>query len=179
MKIAIHQPAFAPWLPFFAKMHQADVFVLLTRCQFSKNGYQNRCQVNGKWWTKPVSGGLESINDKKYVDGQKLFDVNIHWILAIAKTLSIDTGKIHIDPPAKKSGTDRIIEICNHFEADKYLTNMEATEKYLDESAMVKEGIELVPFEFPYKIHTFEAFEQFGIEGTIKLLEKEKARCRV
>ena len=177
MKLAAHQINFAPWLPFFAKMHQADIFVLMIHCQFEKNGYQNRCQVNGKWWTKPVKSGKELIKDKQYVDGQKLYDVNIHWIMAIAKTLGIDTGKIHLDFETQKTGTDRIIEICKRYNANQYLTNMEATEKYLDESAMIKEGIELVPFEFPYKIHTFEAFEQFGIEGTIKLLEKSK--CRV
>src|SRR3990172_8374539 len=103
-KIAIHQPNFAPWLPFFAKIHQADIFVLMINAQFEKNGYQNRCSVNGKWWTKPVKSGNELIKDKQYVDGQKLYDVNIHWILAIAKTLSIDTSKIHIDFETKKTG---------------------------------------------------------------------------
>jgi len=177
--LAAHQINFIPWLPYFDKMNKADTFVLMINCQFEKNGYQNRAEVNGKWWTKPVVGGLKTISEKFYTDGQKLYDVNIHWILAIAKTLNINTSKIHLDFPTEKRGTDRIIEMCKRFDCDRYLTNPEAMDKYLDEKKMNDAGIEVIACEFPYKKHVFEAFDELGIDGTIKLLEKEKNKCKV
>lgn len=45
MKIAIHQPNYLPWLGFFYKMMQSDIFVLLDNVQYEKNGYTNRCQI--------------------------------------------------------------------------------------------------------------------------------------
>jgi hypothetical protein len=58
MIVAIHQPNYAPWLGYFAKMARADVFVLLDDVQYSKNSYINRVQIDlsGKprWLTVPV-----------------------------------------------------------------------------------------------------------------------------
>lgn len=176
MILAAHQPNFAPWLPYFDKMNKADVFVLMINCQFEKNGWQNRCEPFGKYWTKPVSSGMKSIKEKKYADGGSVREINQLWILAIAKTLGIDTNKIHVDFETDKRGTERIIELCKRFDCDQYLTSPEAMDKYLDEKLMNDHGIEVIDHEFPYKKHTFEAFHELGIEGTIKLLRKEKER---
>ena len=58
MIVAIHQPNYAPWLGYFAKIARADIFVFLDDAQFSKNSYINRVQVrNGDkphWLTIPV-----------------------------------------------------------------------------------------------------------------------------
>ena len=35
--LAAHQPQYLPWLGFFDKIAQADVFVLLDNVQFKKN----------------------------------------------------------------------------------------------------------------------------------------------
>ncbi len=57
--VAIHQPNYAPWLGYFAKMAQADVFVFLDDVQYSKNSYINRVQIDAggkaRWLTVPVS----------------------------------------------------------------------------------------------------------------------------
>jgi len=57
--VAIHQPNYAPWLGYFAKMAMADIFVFLDDAQYSKNNYINRVQVMGgagpRWLTVPVS----------------------------------------------------------------------------------------------------------------------------
>ena len=45
--VAIHQPNYLPWLGFFHKMSQCDVFVLLDTVQFTKGGYQNRAKIKG------------------------------------------------------------------------------------------------------------------------------------
>lgn len=58
MIVTIHQPNCFPWLGYFDKMRQADVFVLLDTVPFTKGGYQNRIQVKGpqgaQWLTVPV-----------------------------------------------------------------------------------------------------------------------------
>jgi WbqC-like protein family len=58
MLVAIHQPNFVPWLGYFDRMIQADLFVLLDHVQFERRNYQNRCLIRledeAKWLTVPV-----------------------------------------------------------------------------------------------------------------------------
>lgn len=65
MKIAIHQPEHMPWLGFFHKVAQADVFIVLDNVQFSKNYYQNRNKARTAdgwaWFTVPVKRRLETL----------------------------------------------------------------------------------------------------------------------
>ena len=60
--VAIHQPNYLPWLGYFYKMAQSDVFVFLDDAQFSKNSYINRSRILGpggpRWLTLPVSYGF-------------------------------------------------------------------------------------------------------------------------
>jgi hypothetical protein len=172
MRVAIHQANFIPWMPFFEKIHQADIFVILKEVQFPKNSWSNRCQVNGKWWTNPVEHGLVPIKEKKYTTGQSLFEINMLWILAVAKLLNIDTNKIKLDFPTEKKGTERIIEICKYYEADEYLANPEATMMYLDEKMLNDNGIRLIPFISHHKKHPFEYFSEIGIEKTREMLNE-------
>ena len=59
---AIHQPNYLPWLGYFHKIAQADVFVFLETVQFSKGSYTNRVQIlrDGKpaWLTQPIKQAL-------------------------------------------------------------------------------------------------------------------------
>lgn len=60
--VAIHQPNFFPWLGYFDKIRQADIFVFLEDVQFQKTGgtWTNRVQilkaeaVEPCWLTAPV-----------------------------------------------------------------------------------------------------------------------------
>lgn len=58
MVVTIHQPEHLPWLGFFDKIRQADVFVMLDHVQYRKNYFQNRNKIraaNGALWlTVPV-----------------------------------------------------------------------------------------------------------------------------
>ena len=58
MLVTIHQPEHLPWLGFFDKMRQADVFVLLDTTQFAKDDFQNRNRIKSAkgsvWLTVPV-----------------------------------------------------------------------------------------------------------------------------
>lgn len=61
MIVAIHQPNFLPWLGYFHKMQQVDLFVYLDSVQFTKDGYQNRARIKTsqgpQWLTVPVLTG--------------------------------------------------------------------------------------------------------------------------
>jgi hypothetical protein len=75
--IAIHQSQFLPWLPFFYKMFQSDVFVILDDVQFQKNGVQNRNMIataqGAAWVTIPVLRNLgTAINEVGIADLQAL-----------------------------------------------------------------------------------------------------------
>lgn len=77
MIITIHQPQFMPWLGYFDKMDQADLFVFLDNVQFKKNEWQNRNKIKTaqgwQWITVPV----------RYRFPQKINEVlinnNVNW----------------------------------------------------------------------------------------------------
>lgn len=79
MIVAIHQPNLFPWLGFFDKMRQADLFVLLDCVPFIRRGYQHRVHLKTpsgpRWLTVPVI--------KRNLFGQITKDVTInhdeHW----------------------------------------------------------------------------------------------------
>lgn len=58
MIAAGHQPNYLPWLGFFDKMAQCDVFIIEDNVQFERQGYQNRSRIKTvkgpMWLTVPV-----------------------------------------------------------------------------------------------------------------------------
>lgn len=69
MIVSVHQPHFLPWLGYFNKIANSDVFVWLHNVQFRKNYYQNRVKIKGtsgnaQWLTVPVHASLESKIDE-------------------------------------------------------------------------------------------------------------------
>lgn len=164
MTISIHQPNFFPHLPFFEKMRDSDIFVLLRYCQYEKGGYQNRFFLNG-WHTMSVNRGLEPIISKRYInhapDWNKIksnlpqydlsqFDdcisedlsfTNTHIIKRIAKLMNIRTS-IFEDEPSEHTGTERLLYICKKYGATTYLSGASGT-KYMDTKIFEREGIEI------------------------------------
>lgn len=68
MIVSIHQPQYLPWLPYFLKVAESDVFILLDSVDFQKNGLQNRNQIKtsqgSQWLTLPVRQKLgQKINE--------------------------------------------------------------------------------------------------------------------
>ena len=73
MNIVIQQPEHIPWIGFFNKMAQCDLFVYLDNVQFKKRYFENRNKIKDKektlWLTVPVaSKGLYT---------QKICDVEL------------------------------------------------------------------------------------------------------
>lgn len=62
MIVAIHQPNYLPWLGYFYKIAQADIFVFLDDVQYSKGSFTNRVQIlsptGARWLTIPVKASL-------------------------------------------------------------------------------------------------------------------------
>jgi hypothetical protein len=55
---AIHQPHYLPYMGYFDKIFQSDVFIFLDTVQFERGGWQNRNKIRtleeSKWLTIPV-----------------------------------------------------------------------------------------------------------------------------
>jgi hypothetical protein len=157
-----------PWLPFFQKVEDADVFCILVNCQFEKNGYQNRFNIDDKWYTLPVKSGTTNIVDKLYVnpagDWAKIktklpqyekvlshFDqfidprlglMNSRIIVEVADILGTAT-KIVFDEPMEEKSTDRLVKICQMNGCDKYIAGSGGA-AYLDYSKFEAAGIEVI-----------------------------------
>tara|TARA_A100001011_G_C14290135_1_gene835784 strand:- start:781 stop:1344 length:564 start_codon:yes stop_codon:yes gene_type:complete len=147
MRIAIHQPNFIPWYPFFEKIQNVDRFIILTQCQFEKNNFQNRFSFNDKWHTMSVKKGLESIDKKLYINFEKdwnkiktnlnkyddilskldncisenLAKTNICIIRKMCELLDIKTD-IVTDYPTSLKSTDRLIDLCKYYGGTEYLS---------------------------------------------------------
>jgi len=98
--ISIHQPQYIPWLPYFLKADESDLFIILDTVDFQKNGLQNRNQINTAngplWLTVPV----------KQKSKQKIIDVQInnnidwkkkHWSTLLQNYRKADAFKNYID----------------------------------------------------------------------------------
>ncbi len=168
MIISIHQPNFIPWYPFFDKIKQSDLFVILKHCQFEKNNYQNRFSYRDKWHTMSVNKGLESIISKKYLDvdsdwnriktnlkdkkyilsnfddciTENLADTNTKIIIKICNLLKINT-KIVYDYPTDLKSNERLIDICKHYGAKTYLAGS-GGKNYMDVERFKSEKIDVV-----------------------------------
>ena len=91
MKISIHQPNFMPWLGYFKKINESDIFVFLDEVQGSKNSFLNRnvfssnkCK-NSFWLSIPVSkksykNKIKNINaiDKVWINKHIKYFKNEH-----------------------------------------------------------------------------------------------------
>ena len=161
MRVGIHQPNFVPWMPYFEKIAACDIFVILSHCQFTKNNYQNRFNSDG-WNTMRVSKKTELIKDKRYLNAEQdwykildkfqslefmrdlcnasLLKMNVAIIKAICQRLGIETP-IYLDFPTDKTGTERLVEICRHYNATEYLMGESGT-NYMDTSLF--KGIKLI-----------------------------------
>lgn len=82
MIIAIHQPNYLPYLGFFDKMKQADIFIIYDDAQFNKEDYHHRNRIRiyhgWKWLTIPVIK-KKNIPIKDVIIRNELKKKNIFW----------------------------------------------------------------------------------------------------
>lgn len=57
MRVGVHQPNFLPWMGYFFKMAQCDVFVLLDHVEYTKQSFTKRIKIH-----KP-----ENLEDEQYI----------------------------------------------------------------------------------------------------------------
>tara|TARA_B100000029_G_scaffold513778_1_gene614391 strand:+ start:2774 stop:3475 length:702 start_codon:yes stop_codon:yes gene_type:complete len=73
--VSIHQPEYLPWLGFFKKIMDSDIFVIFDDIQFEKKDWQNRniiCGKNGTiLLTVPVKSHLKSKINDVVIDHEK------------------------------------------------------------------------------------------------------------
>lgn len=86
--VAIHQPGYLPWLGFFKKMQEADVFVYFDDVKFVRNNYYNRNIIktaNGPiWLTVPVLARSDSLINDVRIDSTK------HWRSKHSKSIQLE-----------------------------------------------------------------------------------------
>jgi hypothetical protein len=165
MVVSIHQPNFIPWVPFFNKIRNSDIFILLRHCQYEKSNYQNRFFYRDRWRTMSVNKGRHPIIEKRYCNhiddwlrikeslkDQKpvldiydscisgsLVDSNISIILKTLEILQIKT-LVEYDFPTSLLASDRLVELCKYFNAKTYLSGI-GGRKYLEVDKFNAEGI--------------------------------------
>ena len=87
MILGAHQPNYLPWLGFFDKMLQSDVFVISDNLQFERHDFQNRNRIKtpqgSRWLTVPVkhdgNGNLIPINKIRIANHNNLPGLKRHW----------------------------------------------------------------------------------------------------
>lgn len=76
MRVVIHQPHFLPWLGYFNKLSNADIFIMQDNVQFRRRYFQNRTKIRDQsghwtWLTVPVHAKRSDlILDVKIADPQ-------------------------------------------------------------------------------------------------------------
>ena len=167
MKISIHQPNFFIFSGVIEKLAASDIFVIMGQCQYEKSNYQNRFLLKDKWYTLSVNNRIEKIINKNYINVWKdwnkiktklpeyrkylelfnncinynLLFCNTNIIYKICDLLNIKT-KIVSDYPTELRKTERLVDICKHYNATKYLSGPSG-KNYLDFSLFEKENIEV------------------------------------
>lgn len=148
---------------------ECDMFVVLSHCQYQKNGDQNRFTIHDKRYTMSVNSGFDLISNKRYITWEKdwnkikcllkdtyskelkifeeficesMAQTNIAIIKKIADILDIKT-KIVIDYPTILKGTDRLVDICNFYGATTYLSGKSGMD-YLETSKFSESNISVV-----------------------------------
>ena len=92
MVVSIHQPEHFPYLGFFQKMEESDLFIILDDVKFKKNNFQNRNRfLNGggqeEWFTVPVE---KKANSKLIKD--VLVSEDFGWRKKLIKQMKLNFG---------------------------------------------------------------------------------------
>lgn len=164
MTISIHQPNLCPRASFFEKIAASDLFVIMGHCKYSSSAFQNRFNVGDKMHNMVVADDGQLIVETGYKNHTRDWDkivtaypslsVFSHRVCASLyitnATIIVDVcRKLNITTPIKSDhythlkGTERLINLCKTFNADRYLSGISGR-NYLDLGMFKREGIEVV-----------------------------------
>ena len=153
-------------MAYFDKMREVDVFVVMAYCQYEACGYQNRFIADNNWFTMSIKreGHRQLIRDKKYERPHEdwarikkswpkleVFDscispslllTNTH-IIHYARTILGIKNELMFDYDTHLRSTDRLIDICKTYGADKYLSGTSG-KKYLELQLFEENEIEVI-----------------------------------
>ena len=115
MKVTIHQPEHFPYMGFFQKMSEADLFIVLDNVKFRKNYFQNRNKLlnksgNEEWFTVPVEKKASSKIIRDVLTNTMAFasdfDVTGSKSQLLANLIHAVGGKHYISGPSGKDYLD-------------------------------------------------------------------------
>jgi hypothetical protein len=172
MIISCHQPNLLPWTPYFEKIQQSDLFVILENVQFTRHQFQNRFEYRGKWQTMPVKRGHlhDLIKDKEYLEpilswskikksvdkiqlsqfdefiSENLSKTNSLIINRLCEIMKISTPLISDTKSNLADASQKLLEICLKHGATTYLSGPSGR-KYLNENVFKLNGVRIIYFE--------------------------------
>ena len=108
--VGIHQPNFMPWLGYFYKIYQSDIFIFLDDVQIQKTGasYTNRVSINNNGKNQYITMPIKRENDRLQINQVKYLDEK--WKKKITGTLQASYGKA----PFFKENKDLIFDLINY-----------------------------------------------------------------
>jgi hypothetical protein len=182
MRVAVHQPHYAPWRPYLEKWRAADVFIVLDTVQYERGGWQNRCTLpDGRWLSVPVHAPLGTRLDQVTVCGDtwrrkhaaalpEWRDLVYHrrWysLVPLALTTMVLLAARHgITTPLRVASlldvdatdpTDRLIALVKAVGGDTYLSGPHGPH-YMDMDAFERCGIAVEVRDFSAGLPTWTA----------------------
>ena len=75
MKVTIHQPEHFPYMGFFQKVKQADIFIILDNVKYNKQYFQNRNKI----LTKDGKEEWITVQVEKDAPNKKINEVKTNW----------------------------------------------------------------------------------------------------
>ncbi|TGC11562.1 WbqC family protein [Methanolobus halotolerans] len=80
MIVGVHQPNYLPYLGFFDKMRESDIFIIYDDAQFNKGDFQHRNRIRihhgSKWLTVPVEKKHVPINEIRILNNAMVKNEN-------------------------------------------------------------------------------------------------------
>lgn len=126
----IHQPHFLPWLGYFNKLSNCDIFIVQDNVQFRRRYYQNRTLIQNTqktpiWFTIPVKAN-------RHTRIQEVIIADMNWQDKLRKTLRHSYSKEKF----YKENIDFILDLINssndNFLVDLNVNLLNGFSKYLN-----------------------------------------------
>lgn len=79
-RVVVHQPDFAPWLGFFDRLLDADVFVVLDDAQFLRRGWHHRDKIKTRQGADWLTLSVQKTGRETTIDRVMLWPERESWV---------------------------------------------------------------------------------------------------